>query len=148
MKLLSTLTLLLIGINLASAETTPSISVYRSPTCQCCEKWIDHLKQNNFSVDDHVTSELDELKRKYQISAELASCHTAFVGGYIIEGHVPASDIKTLLTTNLPLAGISAPGMPVGSPGMEMGGKKDAYDVISFDKYGHTEVFIHHPGSP
>jgi hypothetical protein len=128
-------------VEVSQAEEKIDIVVNRSPTCSCCGKWIEHLKQNNFNVKDVVSDDVQAVKNKYGITKELASCHTAIVNGYAIEGHVPADDIKTLLKKKSDVVGITVPGMPSGTPGMEMGGKKDAYQVISFDKKNQHQVF-------
>ena len=117
------------------------IVVYRSPSCECCGKWLEHLKNNNFNVKDILTEDVQAVKQKYGISAAMSSCHTSIVDGYIVEGHVPANDIINLLKTKPKIVGISVPGMPMGTPGMEMGGKKDAYKVMSFDKENDYKVF-------
>jgi hypothetical protein len=117
------------------------ITVYRSPTCGCCGKWIDHLKQNNFNVKDILTEDMQSIKNKYGVPKEMASCHTAIVGKYVIEGHVPADDISTLLKSRPKIVGLAVPGMVTGSPGMEMGGRKDPYDVMSFDKENHFQIY-------
>jgi hypothetical protein len=117
------------------------IVVYRSPSCNCCGKWLEHLKKNNFNVKDIITDDVQSVKNKYGVLAEMTSCHTAIIDGYVVEGHVPADDIKNLLKTKPKIVGISVPGMPKGTPGMEMGGKKDAYDVMSFDKENNYKVF-------
>ena len=135
----------------ASIEAKPiaagkpvDIVVYRSPTCDCCGKWLEHLKNNNFKVSDIVTNDVQAIKKKYGVSDAMASCHTAIVDGYVIEGHVPANDIMTLLKTKPKIAGIAVPGMPSGTPGMEMGDRKDAYNVMSFDKENHYDIFHHY----
>jgi hypothetical protein len=125
----------------AQVEERVDIVVYRSPTCSCCKKWVEHLKQNNFNVEDIVSDDVQAIKNKYGITREMASCHTAIVNGYVVEGHVPAYDIRTLLKNKPDVVGIAVPGMPGGTPGMEMGGKKDAYQVISFDKKNQHQVF-------
>ena len=117
------------------------IEVYRSPSCGCCSKWLVHLKENQFDVIDHVTNDVQAIKDKYGVPENMASCHTALVNGYVVEGHVPASDIKKLLNLKPAVIGISVPGMPSGTPGMEMGGRKDAYQVISFDKEKKYQIF-------
>ena len=117
------------------------IEVYRSPSCGCCSKWLAHLKENQFDVIDHVTNDVQAIKDKYGVPENMASCHTALVNGYVVEGHVPATDIKKLLKLKPAVIGISVPGMPVGTPGMEMGGRKDAYKVVSFDKENKYQVF-------
>ncbi len=131
------------SVNAESAKTEAPVEivVYRSPTCGCCEKWLAHLKQNNFVIKDIVTDDVQAIKDKYGVSPEMASCHTAIVNGYVVEGHVPASDIKNLLKTKPAIVGIAVPGMTVGTPGMEMGDKKEPYNVMSFDSQNHTAVF-------
>ena len=117
------------------------IVVYRSPTCNCCSKWIEHLKKHNFNVKDIIKKDMQSVKKQLNIPASMASCHTAVVNGYWVEGHVPADDIKTMLTTKPDILGISVPGMPSGTPGMEMGGRKDAFNVISLDKQGKAQLY-------
>jgi len=131
------------NVNAESTKTEAPVDivVYRSPTCSCCEKWLTHLKENNFAIKDIVTDDVQAIKNKYGVSPEMASCHTAIVNGYVVEGHVPASDINTLLKTKPDIAGIAVPGMIVGTPGMEMGDKKEPYKVMSFDRQNHTAVF-------
>jgi hypothetical protein len=127
--------------DVAQAEEKIDIVVNRSPTCSCCGKWVEHLKQNNFNVKDIVSDDVQAIKDKYGVTQELASCHTALVNGYVVEGHVPAQDIRTLLKNKPDIVGITVPGMPSGTPGMEMGSKKDAYQVISFDTKNQHQVF-------
>jgi hypothetical protein len=117
------------------------VEVHRSPTCSCCGKWVEHLKQNNFSVKDIVSEDVQSVKTKYGVTKEMASCHTAIVNGYVVEGHVPANDIKTLLKNKPEIVGITVPGMPKETPGMEMGGKKEAFQVLSFDNKNQVKVF-------
>jgi len=121
-------------------EESVDIVVHRSPTCNCCGKWVEHLKQYHFNVKDIVSDDVQAIKNKYGVTQDLASCHTAVVDGYVVEGHVPASDIMTMLKKKPDVVGITVPGMPNGTPGMEMGGKKDAYQVISFDKKNQHKV--------
>jgi hypothetical protein len=135
---------LMLGNIPAQAEESKAITVYRSPTCSCCGKWLEHLKQNGFSIKDVPTEDMKAIKHKYGVSDEMASCHTAIVDGYVVEGHVPADDIKTLLKTKPNVVGIAVPQMPSGTPGMEMGGKKDPYNVMSFDTENHSQVFKSH----
>lgn len=129
----------------AMAEMPIEIEVYRSPNCGCCGKWLSHLRENNFVVKDILTNDVQVIKNKYGVSAEMASCHTALVEGYVVEGHVPAADIISLIKSKQAVAGIAVPGMPAGTPGMEMGGKKDAYKVVSFDKKNNYKVFNSYP---
>lgn len=102
------------------------------------------MQQNGFVVDDRVSENMDEIKDRFGIADNLRSCHTAVVNGHLIEGHVPFEDIKRLLQGSTGAKNITVPGMPVGTPGMEMGGRKDPYDVLEFDKSGKTTVFHHH----
>ncbi|WP_426416391.1 DUF411 domain-containing protein [Aestuariirhabdus sp. LZHN29] len=146
-KLLTTLLapfvlLLPLVVSPAWAETRlPLMTVYKSPSCGCCGDWITHMKQNGFEVKVQDTHNLNPIKMKAGLTPEIASCHTAFVDGYVVEGHVPASDVKRMLTERPAIKGLSAPGMPVGSPGMEMGDRVDPYDVVSFDEEGSVKVY-------
>lgn len=135
------------GARAESSDKPIDIVVYRSPTCMCCGKWLAHLKENNFNVKDIVTDDVQAIKDKYGVTQELASCHTAIVDGYIIEGHVPANDIKKLLKTKPKVVGLAVPGMVNGSPGMEMGDKKDPYKVLSFDHEKQVKVFNSYEGT-
>ncbi len=117
------------------------ITVYRSPSCGCCGGWIEHLKTHGFQITDIKLSDMEALKQKYNLRDELTSCHTAIIDGYVIEGHVPADDIKRLLKEKLNIAGLSVPQMPVGTPGMEMGDKKEPFAVLAFNQNGEVEVF-------
>ncbi len=123
----------------ASAEL--EMTVYKSPTCGCCGKWITHMKENGFKVKAVDMIEMNIVKEKYGITRNLASCHTAIIDGYYIEGHVPAADVKRLLAEKTDSKGLTVPGMPVGSPGMEMGDRVDSYQVLSVKSDGSTEVF-------
>lgn len=129
---------------LLAAGATQSIHVYKSPTCGCCTAWIDHLEENGFEVEATDTQNMNRIKIGAGLTRNLASCHTAFVGDYVIEGHVPADDIHKLLANAPEAAGLSVPGMPAGSPGMEMGDRKDHYQVLMFNNQGQTKVFSEH----
>lgn len=122
------------------------VTVYKSPTCGCCTKWEEHLQLQGFKVVSHKKEDMIAIKKKYGITRELASCHTAIVNGYVIEGHVPASDIKRLLKERpARIAGLTAPGMPGESPGMQPHDKKpNNYNVLSFTKSGQTKVYSHY----
>ena len=122
-----------------------SITVYKSPTCGCCKTWVEHLRKEGFDVTAKDVDDMAALKTKLGVPASLGSCHTGIVGAYIIEGHVPGADIRKLLTEKPKIAGLAVPGMPVGSPGMEMPGvAADKYDVIAFAKDGKHRVFASH----
>jgi hypothetical protein len=129
---------------IATVTDPIKIEIYRSPSCSCCGKWVEHLKENNFLVKDNLVDDLQGIKDKYGVSKDMASCHTAVVNGYVVEGHVPANDIRKLLKLKLNVVGIAVPAMPIGTPGMEMGTHKDSYDVISFDKNKKYQTFTHH----
>ena len=120
---------------------TKAITVYSDPNCGCCSKWIAHLEKHEFDVTDIKTSEIEEIKNKYNVPPGLVSCHTAIIDGYVIEGHVPADDIKRLLNTRPDIRGLSVPQMPVGTPGMEMSDRKDPFRVISFGDDGEFGIF-------
>ncbi len=126
-------------------EPLAEITVWHSPSCGCCTKWINHLEQYGFPVRSHARHDVAMIKHRLSVPDKLASCHTAMVDGYVIEGHVPAEDIERLLKERPFVRGLSVPGMPAGSPGMEMGNRVDPYEVISFDDDGKTEVFSRHP---
>jgi hypothetical protein len=128
------------------AATEASIEVWKSATCSCCGNWVKHLEANGFAVKVNAAepSMLATLKRQAGISEKLASCHTAKIAGYVIEGHVPASDIERLVAEHPDAVGLTVPGMPVGSPGMEQGGEFEPYDVLLLKKDGTTTVFAHH----
>ncbi len=128
----------------ARQSMAPKITVYKDPNCGCCKSWIEHLKQHGFDVVARDTSDVNGAKRSGRVPEKLYSCHTAFVNGYVVEGHVPAADIQRMLKEKPKIAGIAAPGMPAGSPGMEVGNLKDKYDVIAFTKDGRTSVYAHH----
>ena len=124
-----------------AAGAAQSIHVYKSPTCGCCTDWVKHLEENGFEVEVTDTNNLNPIKADAGLTPALASCHTAFIGDYVIEGHVPASDIQRLLAEAPKATGLSVPGMPMGSPGMEIGNRKDHYKVILFNDAGQTRVF-------
>ncbi len=119
------------------------ITVYKSPTCGCCSKWIAHLEANGFEVVAHDMENMASVKIENGIRREFTSCHTAVIDGYVVEGHVPAEDIRSLLRDRPAVAGIAVPGMPIGSPGMD-GPNPQAYDVLAFDNLGNTSVYAKH----
>ena len=120
-----------------------AITVYKSPTCGCCTMWEEHLTKAGFKVTSNKTDKLAEIRKQYGVPEKAQSCHTAVIGGYVIEGHVPAADVEKLLKERpADIAGLAAPGMPPKSPGMQPEGEKPSgYDVLSFDKNGQTKVF-------
>jgi hypothetical protein len=122
------------------ASNDNALEVWKSPTCGCCALWVTHMRTNGFVPTVHDVQDVAVFKRKYGVPAALESCHTAVVGGYAFEGHVPADLLRQVLKQRPAIVGLAVPGMPMGSPGME-GPRKDAYDVIAFDKAGKTSVF-------
>ena len=117
-----------------------TVTVYKSPTCGCCSKWVDHLRAAGFTVVVHDTDNLDEVMTDFAVPRQLASCHTAKVGKYVVEGHVPADLIAKALREHPAIAGLAVPGMVAGSPGME-GGAAQHYDVVAWTAAGQTTVY-------
>lgn len=118
------------------------LTVYRSPTCGCCKDWVAHMRSAGFQIDDNVTLEMETVRPTYGVPEELSSCHTAIANGYVIEGHVPAADVQRLLTEQPNVIGLTAPGMPTGSPGMEVN-RSDPYTVFTFTSDTATPFAIH-----
>ena len=130
-------------LSIARAQgALPSMTVYKSPTCGCCGEWVKHVQASGFRVETHDVADMAPIKRKFGVPDGLASCHTALVGGYTIEGHVPAADIKRLLREKAKAKGLAVPGMVVGSPGMEQGSPQP-YTTIAFGEHGNS-VFERH----
>lgn len=126
-------------------STDPSVmTVYASPTCGCCSKWVDHLRGEGLSVEIVHTSEMGAVKQRLGVPNTLQSCHTGVIGDYVVEGHVPAADVKRLLNEQPDARGLAVPGMPIGSPGMEQGSTKEPYDVLAFRTDGTARVFASH----
>ena len=124
----------------AADPNATKILVYASPTCDCCRAWTRHLKSSGFAVTKELMNDVTPMKQRYGVPEELWSCHTAVVDGYAVEGHVPADLIQRMLSERRAIAGLAAPGMPNGSPGME-GSTRDRYEVIAFTRTGATEVY-------
>jgi len=125
--------------NLSSAAEPLTIDVHRDANCGCCKAWISHLQDNGFTVNDHVEADMRAVKQRLGVPPRLASCHTGVINGQFVEGHVPAADILKL-RQQPDLMGAAVPGMPAGSPGMEYGNVRDAYQVIGLDKQGAERV--------
>jgi hypothetical protein len=122
------------------AADLPPVTVYKDPNCGCCSKWVDHMRAAGFTVKTIDTSDVGSVKQEYNIGPELQSCHTAIVGAYALEGHVPADVVKKLLAEKPTVAGLAVPGMPMGSPGME-GATRERYDILTFDRAGRTTIY-------
>ncbi|NVZ31972.1 DUF411 domain-containing protein [Pseudomonas sp. A4002] len=140
---LAALSALLMSTLAQAAELIP-IDVHRDANCGCCKKWIAHLESNGFKVNDHVESNMSEVKQRLGVAPRLASCHTGVIDGKFVEGHVPADQVLALHKRD-DLLGIAAPGMPMGSPGMEMDGSSDAYQVIGLTRDGKDVVVADYP---
>ena len=125
----------------------PKVLSYRSASCGCCKKWVNHLRDNGLEVVDNIVEDISEIKKQYQIPNNLRSCHSAQIANYTIEGHVPIESINKLFKEKPKINGIAVPGMPLGSPGMEMHSHESHshdyqnYKVVSFSKTGATEYF-------
>lgn len=131
----------------ASQQALPVMTVYKSASCGCCKLWVDHARSSGFTVREVNTEDLSGVKREMGIPARLASCHTVVVGSYVMEGHVPADDVKKLLRERpAGVRGLAVPGMPIGSPGMEQGPVSgyERYEVMAFTASGTTSVFATH----
>lgn len=139
--------ILLSSILLASsifAIEGKEMTVYKSPYCGCCTKWIDIMKEKGFNVTTIMSNNMNNIKAKVGITPKTSSCHTAIVDGYIVEGHVNYSAVKKMLTQKPDILGITVPGMPIGSPGMEQGNIKQAYNVLSITKDGSLDIYEKH----
>ena len=128
------------------AAESMTIDVHRDANCGCCKKWMQHLEANGFTVVDHVETNMSAVKQDLGVAPRLSSCHTAMINGKFVEGHVPAEQIIAMSKRD-DLLGIAVPGMPAGSPGMEVNGKHDAYQVIGLSKAGADQVIAEYPGN-
>lgn len=117
------------------AQSQSIMTVYKDANCGCCEGWVDHMRKSGFNIVVHNVDDMSEVKTKHGVAASLAGCHTAVIDGYVVEGHVPAQAVKKLLADHPEAIGIAAPGMPMGSPGMDGPGiEPEAFDVLLFNK--------------
>lgn len=136
----TTLMLALLPMASIAQNASPTVEVWKSPSCGCCAAWVKHLEANGFTVRVHDIGN-GSARARLGVPTKLGSCHTAQVSGYAIEGHVPATDIKRLLVEKPSAAGLAVPGMPIGSPGMEHGNRRDPYDVMLIERGGNARVF-------
>ena len=137
-----------VGMSLLQGrQLSPQMVVYKSPTCGCCVKWIQHMEDAGFKVETQDRQDMGSIKQQYGVPRTTWSCHTAVVGDYIIEGHVPATYVKRLLEEKPAVKGLAVPGMPIGSPGME-GANPQSYDVVTFTRDHTTSVYAHVPANP
>lgn len=138
-------TTLALIVPLKAASAAPRIEVYKTPTCGCCGKWVSHMQQHGFEVTVHEVESTAAYRRQARVPDKLASCHTGIVEGYGVEGHVPAEEVLRLLKERPgKVKGLAVPGMPLGSPGMEQGARRAAYDVLAFTESGEPTVFKHY----
>jgi hypothetical protein len=135
---------LLLATYAQGAQAGPVVTVVKTPTCGCCNAWVAHLRRAGFQVRISDVADVAPTARRLGVPDDLRSCHTASVGGYAIEGHVPAADIRRLLRERPAAAGIAVPGMPMGSPGMEHGSHRQRYQTILFTRAGRRRVFAQH----
>jgi hypothetical protein len=148
MRKISSLTaaLLAAGISIGHAQTaapaaSKTATVYKQVGCGCCSIWAEQLRKLGFKVSTLEVTDLPRTKLAYGVPPSTHTCHTALIGGYVFEGHVPLDLVQKVLKERPKIAGLAVPGMPIGSPGMEMGSRKDAYDVLSFDRDGKTSIY-------
>lgn len=134
------LAFVLVAVLAPSAQRATPITVYKTPTCGCCGKWVDHMRANGFAPTVTDLPNLTAIKQSTGVPGNLQSCHTSVIEGYAVEGHVPADVVRQLLKEKPKVAGIAVPGMPMGSPGME-GAYKDKYNVVAFGKDGSQKVY-------
>ncbi len=128
-----------------SAGSPTAITVYKSVSCGCCAKWVDHLKASGFTPSVHDEENMDAIKDEMGVPTGVRSCHTALLGRYLVEGHVPAEDLRRLLAEHPAVAGLAVPGMPGSTPGMAMpGDPHEPYEVVAFDHAGKTTTFAKH----
>jgi hypothetical protein len=134
------------ALSAAFAKTAgPRVEVFKTETCGCCGAWVEHLTRAGFQVTVHNVPETASARKRLGMPEAYGSCHTATVGGYTLEGHVPADEIKRLLAAKPAAVGLAVPGMPVGTPGMEMGARRDPYEVLLIDKAGRASTFARYP---
>ena len=143
--LVSSLVVFALSACAKSSAHGPNVVVYKSESCGCCKLWVQHLSKAGFLVEVHDLDNLDSVKQRVGIPIGMGSCHTAEVSGYFVEGHVPAEDIERLLRERPDAKGLTVPGMPAGSPGMEVpSGEIQPYEVLLVAKDGGTSVFSRH----
>lgn len=121
------------NLNKKKLASNPVIRVYRTPYCGCCKNWVAYMKESGFQIDDRVVQDLEPVNKELGVPKPFESCHTAWIQGYFVEGHVPSEDIVRLLEEKPNIKGLAVPGMPIGSPGMEQGNQRDSYIVWAFD---------------
>lgn len=146
-KLVLGLAALPLARTLPAIAAAPTILVYKNPSCGCCGNWVKHLEAAGFTVTVKEVEDTAVMRKRLGMPEEFGACHTATMAGYVLEGHVPAKEVKRLLASRPTAVGLSVPGMPIGSPGMEVGDRMDPYDVLLIDRAGRASVFAHYPKS-
>lgn len=131
-----------------AASPKDHISVWKTPSCGCCSDWVSHLRSNGFDVVTHDIKDTAPVRKKLGLAEKYGSCHTGLLGAYVLEGHVPPKEIRRLLREKPTALGLAVPGMPAGSPGMEMDNARDAYDVLLLLKDGNSRVYQSYPQKP
>jgi hypothetical protein len=134
-----------VAAHVAPANMQPTVVVYKNASCGCCGAWVEHMQSHGFPVEVHDVDDLNSINERVGLPPAMASCHTAEVGGYFIEGHVPATEVQRLLAEKPKAKGLTVPGMPIGSPGMEQGDVVDRYDVLLVNEDGTTGVYATYP---
>ncbi len=129
------------GLFGAGSSAAQEVVVYKSPYCGCCASWAKRLTRAGFTITVRNVEDLDPVKRRYKVPGRLEACHTAVVDGYVVEGHVPVASIRRMLRERPEIAGIAVPGMPAGAPGMDAGGRRDPYDVLTFTADGAVATY-------
>ncbi len=137
-----TLGMLMLGVSAGHGQTATAVTMYKQVGCGCCSIWAELLRKAGYKVSSMEMPDLDRIKAAYGVPRPLQTCHTALIDGYVVEGHVPLDAIQKLLKERPKIAGIGVAGMPIGSPGMEVGSRKDAYDVVAFDREGKSSVYL------
>ena len=127
------------------ATAAPTVQVFKSPHCTCCAAWVAHMRKAGFEVSVAEVAEPAVMRERLGMPSRFGSCHTATVGGYVLEGHVPADEVKRLLATKPAALGLAVPSMPPGSPGMEAGARHDPYHVLLIDRQGHESIYASYP---
>lgn len=135
----------LVSLTTLAALAAPEVEVFKSPYCGCCAGWVEHMRAAGFSVKVTPVNDTSATRKRLGLPERYASCHTATVGGYALEGHVPAAEVKRLLATKPKGLGLAVPGMPQSSPGMDVPGRKDPYQVLLVDAAGQSTVFASYP---
>ena len=137
-------TLAFAAMFVGTAAHAATLTVYKSPSCGCCAKWIEHVEKHGFTVNTIPTDDMMAVKKRLGVPDEVMSCHTTRAGNYVVEGHVPAADIKRLLAQKPKARGIAVAGMPMGSPGMDFGGQRQPYATMLIGSNGKTSVYARH----